>query len=157
MAINQHSLSHFILAHLMSCRSTKRYHEKLRELSGTSRKGNSYYVAMSRLHKNGFVERTKIGWKITKSGMEIEKRLSSLYITSPFNKDSSKNTIIAFDVPEGNRKARVWLRNQLKVFSYTMLQQSLWFGPGPLPIDFYSRLKNLNIRKCIKVFNVKLK
>ncbi|MEI8339408.1 MAG: hypothetical protein WCF94_01965, partial [bacterium] len=155
MRFNQHSLSHVILAHLTSCRSLKRYNEKLRELSGTGRRNNSYYVAMSRLHKNGLVERVKTGWKITKSGVEIEKRLSSLYITSPFSKESKGNTIIAFDVPEGDRKARVWLRNQLKVFGYTMLQQSLWFGPGPLPTDFYSRLKTLNIRKCIKIFNIK--
>ena len=140
----------------MSCRSTKRYNEKLRELSSVCNGRNTYYSTMSRLHKKGLVEKTKIGWKITNDGIEKEKRLSSLYITSPFNKDSMRNIIIAFDIPEGDRRARVWLRNQLKIFNYTMLQRSLWFGPGPLPKEFYDRLGMLDIKKCIKIFKVKL-
>jgi DNA-binding transcriptional regulator PaaX len=140
----------------MSCRSTKRYNEKLRELSGFRAGNNTYYATMSRLHRKGLVEKTKTGWRITDDGIKKEKRLSSLYITSPFDKESKGNTIIAFDIPEGNRRSRVWLRNQLKIFGYTMLQRSLWFGPGPLPKEFYSRLVMLDIKKCIKIFKIKL-
>ena len=82
-------------------------------------------------------------------------RLSSAYITSPFNSKSQKNTIVSFDISEGDRKTRNWVRNQLKIFNYEMLQQSLWFGPGPLPREFLTRLTDLRIRKNVKIFNTK--
>ena len=47
-----------------------------------------------------------------------------------------------------------WLRNQLKIFGYKMLQQSLWQGPGPLPIEFRKRLDDFGIKKNVKTFKM---
>ena len=49
---------------------------------------------------------------------------------------------------------RRWLRNQIKIFGYKMLQQSLWLGPGPLPPAFLKRLEDLKIRKNVKTFKI---
>jgi len=58
------------------------------------------------------------------------------------------------DIPEQNRILRNWLRNQIKIFGYKMLQQSLWIGPSPLPPPFLKRLEDLNIRKNVKTFKI---
>jgi CRISPR-associated endonuclease Cas2 len=86
-----------------------------------------------------------------------ERNILFSYFLSPFNKNQQPNTIISFDIPEINRAKRNWLRNQIKIFGYTMLQQSLWIGPGPLPPDFLKRLNELGIRKNIKIISINKK
>jgi len=73
---------------------------------------------------------------------------------STFPENSPHSMIISFDIPEKDRTMRRWLRNQIKIFGYKMLQQSLWIGPGPLPSSFLERLENLKIRKNIKTFKI---
>ena len=65
--------------------------------------------------------------------------------------------LVAFDIPESKRKDRNWLRQQLKNWEFTMVQQSLWLGNGPLPAEFYSHINLLGIKNNIKVFKVSKK
>ena len=92
---------------------------------------------------------------MSKEGIRRLKETHLLsYISSPFKKDSATSMIVSFDIPEVDRKIRYWLRNQLKIFGYKMLQQSLWLGPSPLPLSFLKRLEDLNIRKNVKTFKI---
>jgi DNA-binding transcriptional regulator PaaX len=155
MSIVRNGVSHHILAFLFSCRSTSRYKRLLRADPNHLFDNNKLSIGLNRLRKSGCIDKNNDGWLITNKGREILSRVSSQYITSPFDSKSTKNTIISFDIPERDRKTRGWLRNQLKIFNFEMLQQSLWFGPGPLPKEFLSRIINLGIKKNVKIFTIK--
>src|SRR3989344_2552760 len=137
------SLTDLLIATLASGRNTRLFDKILHEREFKRYKKESVGVALSRLHKKGYVENSSSGWSITEKGKKYFKsnRLLS-YIASPFEK---------------NRIIRSWLRNQIKIFNYRMLQQSLWIGPGPLPLSFFKRLEDLNIRKNIKTFKISRK
>ena len=143
------------MATICSGRSTRRFHAIIREREFNRYKKESVYVALSRLHSKGYLCRSDSGWSITQKGKKYNKDIRLLsYLPSPFQKNSPMHTIISFDIPEQNRIIRRWLRDQIKIFGYTMLQQSLWIGPGPLPSTFLKRLEDLNIRKNIKTFKI---
>lgn len=150
------SLGDMIIAMLFSCRSTKAYHAILNDLGRSREKRRSVDVTLSRLKKKGIISNSSQGWEITRKGVkEFRNKENTGYITSPFSKKDTHNTIVSFDIPERDRKVRNWLRNQLKIFDYEMLQQSLWIGPGPLPRTFFQRLVIFNIRNKVKTFKIK--
>jgi len=62
--------------------------------------------------------------------------------------------MVLFDIPERKRKIRNWLRLQLKLWDFEMLQQSVWLGKGPLPKEFNMRLRFLDISECVKTFKI---
>jgi DNA-binding transcriptional regulator PaaX len=150
------SIVDLIMATLGSGRSTRRFYSILSERKLKRHNHGSIRVTLSRLSKKGYISNSRTGWSLTEKGksyIKEEKLLS--YIPSPFAKNSPQNTIVSFDVPEHSRVMRDWLRNQIKIFGYTMLQQSLWAGPGPLPKEFMKRLDDLKIRQNIKTFRIK--
>jgi DNA-binding transcriptional regulator PaaX len=150
------SITDLIIATLGSARSTHRFRSILFECKLKRYKKESIRVALYKLRSNNYVKNSELGWSLTETGKKfIKNRYLLGYIQSPFEKNSPANTIISFDIPEKNRKIRNWLRNQIKIFGYKMLQQSLWLGPGPLPASFFKRLEDLNIRKNIKTFRIK--
>jgi len=139
----------------MSGRNTRTFHKILRQREFNRYKKESVGVALSRLHQRGYVTNSHRSWSVTNQGRKHARNIRLLsYISSPFDKNSPANLIISFDIPERDRKIRNWLRNQLKIFKYKMLQQSLWIGPGPLPPLFLKRLEDLDIRKHIKTFKI---
>jgi DNA-binding transcriptional regulator PaaX len=157
MGIQQNSLTHFILAMLMSGRNTMTFKRLLQSDSFSDVEEGCLSTTLSRLHKRQYVSKGSLGWSITERGRREITRMGSQYITCPFHIHAVKNTLIAYDIPENNRKARSWLRNQLQIFNYTILQQSLWFGPGPLPLAFLHRLRDLGLAEKVKIFTVKKK
>lgn len=155
MSHNSPSLIDLLMATLGSGKSTRRFYAIIRERKFEQYRKESVRVALSRLHDKGFVNNSTLGWSITKKGKEYSQGIHLLdYITSPFTKSSQPSMVISFDIPEKDRFIRHWLRNQIKIFGYKMLQQSLWIGPGPLPSSFLKRLEDLNIRKNIKTFRI---
>jgi len=148
------SISDLLIATLASGRSARRFHAILREREFKKHKENSVQVTLSRLRKKKYVNHSSSGWSLTKTGRYHGKQKRLLeYLPSPFGENSPDTTIISFDIPESNRAIRNWLRNQIKIFGYKMLQQSLWIGPGPLFVSFLNRLEELKIRKCVKIFS----
>ena len=154
MSNKQNSLTDFLLAFLSSARNSRRFYEILREQEIPEHKHRSVSVALSRMRKDGYAEHTVSGWMLTKKGRLRADNVDLMsFIISPFKKEKpNNNTIIAFDIPEIDRRMRDWLRNQLKIFGYKMLQQSLWRGPGPLPKSFLTRLDDLGIKENVKIF-----
>ncbi len=82
---------------------------------------------------------------------------------SPFQKDSPKNLIVMYDIPESQKKDRDWFRRHLKKFDYVMIQRSVWVGPAPLPKKFLDYLKEIKLKdnfmsfKLAKPYNSKNK
>ncbi len=62
--------------------------------------------------------------------------------------------MVLFDIPEKKRKTRNWLRLQLKLWDFKLLQQSVWIGKGPLPKEFTDRLRLLGIYECVKILKI---
>jgi phenylacetic acid degradation operon negative regulatory protein len=152
------SLANLLIATLSSGRNTKLFHKILCEREFNQYKKESVGVALSRLHKKGLIENSASGWSTTSKGKKYLREVRMLsYIPSTFEKNSPNNLILSFDIPEQDRIIRNWLRNQIKIFGYKMLQQSLWIGPGPLPPVFLKRLDDLKIRKYIKTFKISRK
>jgi DNA-binding transcriptional regulator PaaX len=158
---NKTTITDLLIATLCSGRNTKTFYKILHEREFGKYRKESLRVALSRLHKNGYINNSTSGWLITKKGQNRFKKNNEKslldYLPSPFKKNSPQNMIISFDIPEKNRKIRYWLRSQLKIFGYKMLQQSLWIGPGPLPPLFLIRIEKLDIRKNIKIFKISKK
>jgi CRISPR-associated endonuclease Cas2 len=149
------NITDLLMATLGSARSVHRLRSILFERKLKRYKKESIKIALSRLHSKGYVKNSNFDWSITKKGKTHIKKVYLLgYIASPFMENPPSNTIISFDIPEKNRTVRNWLRNQIKIFGYKMLQQSLWIGPGPLPSSFLKRLEDLNIRKNVKTFKI---
>ena len=155
MSPKSNSLSDFLFAFLLSARNGRLFHQILREQEAARCKEQSMRVALYRLRKTGYVINDSSTWILTERGIARAEEINLYsYTLSPFRKDSLSNTLVAYKIPEIDRRVRVWLRNQLKIFCYSMLQKSLWFGPGPLPQSFKGKLLNLGIRKNVRIFTV---
>lgn len=74
-----------------------------------------------------------------------------------FKKDSPKNLIVMYDIPEEKKKERDWFRRHLRKFDYIMIQRSVWVGPSPLPKDFIKYVKSIGLKDKLKVFKLKNK
>ena len=152
------SIGDFIIAMLLSNKSTYQFRKIIQKRELSRYKKESIQVILSRLNKKGYLNNSSNGWSLTTAGrIYAKKTFLFSYISSPFDKNSvsNSNRIVSFDIPETQRRSRDWLRNQLKIFGYKMLQQSLWFGPGPLPSIFLKRLSNLKIKDNVKIFLIK--
>ncbi len=147
------SLSDFLISHLLSMKSTKIYRKNLYTRINERRntEHNQYNTTLHRLEKRGFIE-------IDSSGLiTFNKSKERLFVRLEYIKekpDSKKSIIIIFDIPEKQRKIRNWLRNQLKIWDFEMVQQSVWVGKGPLPRKFTDHLKMLGVHKNVKMFSI---
>jgi CRISPR-associated endonuclease Cas2 len=78
------------------------------------------------------------------------KRIYNISFSSNFNKNSPKNLIVIYDVPENKKKERDWFRRHLKKFGYIMIQRSVWVGHSPLPKDFIDYVKSIGLKDKLK-------
>lgn len=111
----------------------------------------SLRTILSRLKKNGLLEHSNGMWKATQSGLKKLTRKN----WRGFKKNTKKNLIIAFDIPESLKKKRDWLRMELMHLGFIKLQNSVWFGPAPLPKEFMAALQELKLISYIKFFEAK--
>jgi len=112
---------------------------------------NSFNVNLYRLKKKGVLD-----FDFHKDIIFNKSILKSYILFSKIKTRPIGNTkvMVLFDIPEKKRKTRHWLRSQLKLWNFEMLQQSVWLGKGPLPKEFISRLDLLGIGKCVKIFRI---
>ncbi len=93
--------------------------------------------------------------KRNRTKKENRKRVFYNISFSSFSKkDSPKNLLIIYDIPEPMKKERDWFRRQLKNFDFVMIQRSVWVGPSPLPADFLSYVKKIGLKKEFKTFKL---
>ena len=125
-------------------------------VSGKSYSKRSYSNALSKMKKREFIEHGGEFLKITPKGREyIKRRQDRLNIfAGSFKKESPKNLIVMFDIPEDKKAEREWFRFNLKKFNYGMIQKSVWVGPSPLPKDFLDYLTEIKLKECIKTFKL---
>jgi len=119
-------------------------------------------VTLSRLKKRGLVEKKGKMWRITKLGREYLHRASGAFHWPIHSKATRatrapKNMVIVFDVPEKEKRKRNWLRAELRLVGFTILQESVWFGPAPVPESFAKNVKELQLLPYLKFFEAKEK
>jgi len=116
-----------------------------------------------RLRKDELVDDIEKGEKsflrLTQRGKEILSKLRDKKDKAlPDAKYQSQNDdnlkIIIFDIPEGERRKRVWLRSALKNLNFTMLQKSVWAGKSKLPHEFAIDLNKLKIISHVEIFAI---
>jgi DNA-binding transcriptional regulator PaaX len=62
--------------------------------------------------------------------------------------------IVAFDIPEQERRKRAWLRSVLKHFGLHMVQKSVWIGKVIFPKEFLDDLDHFRLADYIEIFEV---
>ncbi len=117
---------------------------------------NTFSNEFSRLKREKNNKKDGECLRITKKGQEyVKRRQNSLSVFSfSFPKDSPKNLIAMYDIPEDKKAEREWFRFHLKKFGYKMIQRSVWVGPSPLPEDFLNYLKEIKLKNYIKTFKL---
>ena len=89
-----------------------------------------------------------------KKGKDRVRDVYNVSFRSSFKKDSPKNLIVVYDIPEEKKKERDWFRRNLKRFGYILIQRSIWVGPSPLPENFIKYIKEIGLKDKIKVFKL---
>lgn len=117
----------------------------------------TFRVTVSRLEKQGYIERDGLLWHITDKGRtymkeRVAKQLPSHCRWNTEKAARTKNMIIVFDIPEKLRGKRAWLREELSRLGFIMLQKSVWLGPSLLPKEFIQHVQNLNLLRYLKFF-----
>lgn len=121
----------------------------------STREKHNFNVLLSRMKKDGLIERKSEKWAITPKG----RGKLSLWRNRPrapqyLGEDSNNLRIIAFDIPEKERGKRAWLRSALKNMGFKMVQQSIWAGKRNIPKQFLKDLQGLKIIQHVDIFTV---
>jgi DNA-binding transcriptional regulator PaaX len=153
---NETTFSDELIAFLFSYRSNSIRKKILWELVQKRRKisNNTYNQNMYRLKKRGIIQDKNEMFCLSNKG-------KTLY-TNPYRKIKknlikTNKVLIIFDIPEKKKKVREWIRNQIKDWDFKMIQKSVWIGYGPLPEEFFKRLKILKVDNGVKIYNLQKK
>ena len=90
---------------------------------------------------------------ITKRGKSLVKSSGRSYLDQKPEEDNCYK-IIAFDIPEKERKKRKWLRGTLACLGFTMIQQSVWFGRSKIPKEFTEDLVSKEIFNKVEILTI---
>jgi DNA-binding transcriptional regulator PaaX len=130
------------------------HHPQVR-LLGATRSENSFYTALARLKRRRMIVRTaNHNYELTSSGeyaslkayvrkefTEAERKLSRVSVWD------GKWRIVLFDIPEGKRPIRDYLRGVLKRQGFQEFQRSMWVFPYRLPAFISKVLADPQMRK----------
>jgi DNA-binding transcriptional regulator PaaX len=67
---------------------------------------------------------------------------------------SDNFTIVAFDVPEKERRKRNWLREVLLNLGLKMIQKSVWIGKVKIPEECIDDMKSIHILEFVEIFEI---
>ena len=68
--------------------------------------------------------------------------------------DTDKFSIVAFDVPERERRKRDWLRATLGRMGYKTIQRSVLLGKTKIPSEFLDDLRKLHMVDYVEIFEI---
>src|SRR3989338_4928773 len=147
------SFSDLIVSQLLSCGSLKIQKKVLYELVQKRRMLNkqSFNNNLYRLKKKGVLGFGSKKYIVINKEILKSHTLFTKIIAKPVG---DTKVMVLFDIPEKKRNVRNWLRLQLKLWDFEMLQQSVWLGKGPLPKEFTDRLRLLDIYEGVKILKI---
>ena len=112
-------------------------------------------INLSRLEKQGLIRRepkTKV-YFLTEQGKELVAYIEDRYSVLD-KKWDGRLRIVIFDVPEKKRFYRVWIRGELLLLNYKMVQKSVYIGKYPLPKSFYQDIIRFGLNELVFVFTI---
>jgi CRISPR-associated endonuclease Cas2 len=111
---------------------------------------------LSYVKRTGLITQGDKGWHLTPAGKKyMQRKEDSLQqFEHNFTKETPKNLIVMFDIPETQKAEREWFRWHLKKFNYKMIQKSVWVGPSPLPKEFMDYIEKIKLKNSIKTFKL---
>lgn len=130
------------------------------------RKRRQFYNTLNYLHREKLIARKrKKGnslWSITSHGIErlrqaqAERKHPFSLTTIDFRPPQGKGmTIVAFDIPEQKKRARIWIRKCLREMNFRILQKSVWMSKGGKVDDnFIFALRDRGLLDCVHIFSV---
>lgn len=133
---------------------------RIQRLREAKEKRQQVYNLLYHLQKDQLVARShEQGLRLTGKGMRMleklrKRRERAVPSTAYEAKKSNTLTVFVFDIPEGDRYKRSWLRSALKNLNFTMLQKSVWIGKTKLPKSFLDDLEALDLFSYIHIFSV---
>jgi len=145
--------------------SYKRAHSRLYGSSVGKRRRSSFdpiesqkfYSLLNQLKRQELVHKEKtqdgVFWKITKAGLGKLKLLKEKKIDYKSESDN-KLKIVVYDIPECERKKRIWLDEALKVLNFQKLQKSVCIGKSKIPEEFLFDLRKKQILKYVHILEV---
>ncbi len=119
-----------------------------------------YYNLLYKLKRDGLVKQDSSRMlHITENGKKFLARLRDKQknyppITQYRAELSNRFIIVAFDIPEVERRKRNWLREVLRTIGLTMAQKSLWIGKVKLPKEFIDDLYRIKLVDYVEIFEI---
>ena len=106
---------------------------------------------LRRLRLKGYLDtehsQNQILYKLTalgKNELEIRKALTA--------KETSRWTVVTFDIPESHRKVRNILRSRLKLWQFKPLQKSVWVSKKSIKKYIKDFISEVGVSKWVLVF-----
>ncbi len=121
------------------------------------------YDLMYRLRRDGLIVKAKkrrgVTWLITAKGKSKMAKLAARFAAEPpppryEAEPSDAIVIVAFDIPEKERRKRVWLRSALKNLGFRLLQKSVWIGKVKIPELFLEDLRRFKLIAYTEIFAI---
>ena len=113
-----------------------------------------FSATLSRLKNKGLVQKENKTrgsiWKLNQSGRDMLLSFQARDVP-----EDGVSRLFIFDIPEKSRHYRQWIRLELILGGYQMLQKSVWFGKRPLSEAFLRELLNKDLFEYIQFFEVK--
>lgn len=130
------------------------------------RKHRQFYNTLNYLQHEGLVVKKEKGkssfWNITKRGIErlryIRDRSQNNFSKFSVSLDPPTGSgliIVAFDIPEKERRARDWVRACLREMEFKLLQKSVWVSRGnAIDEDFIHAIRERKLLPHVHIFSV---
>lgn len=132
--------------------------EEMQKTEGKSefqRKKHNFHLILSKLKREGLVQKKENKWFITNTGKEKLSKLLKRLPRHRYSKEiDSTVKIIIFDIPEKEQRKRAWLRRRLQELGFKMLQKSVWMGKVKLPEEFLEDLRGYEVFPYVDIFAV---
>src|SRR3989344_72004 len=111
---------------------------------------------ISKLNKDGLIEKTSKSLKISSAGITHLKKhpSTSVRYEAEWNVAPGQITLVIFDIPEKLRQWREWLRFELKDLGFLFLQNSVWYGTHKVPVEFIKDLEKYRLLPYIHILSV---
>lgn len=115
-----------------------------------------FSATLTRLKAKGYLTKEGVNnhlvWKISEDGKNFLK-----YSKNDLPDEDGVLRLFIFDIPEDLKRHRDWIRVELILSGYRLLQKSVWLGKRPLAKEFLQELLDRNLFRFIHFFEVKEK
>ncbi|HEY4504268.1 MAG TPA: hypothetical protein VJI73_00680 [Candidatus Paceibacterota bacterium] len=112
--------------------------------------------ALSRLERDGFLEKRKGGISVTTRGKERVSKYAYKHLSfnPPSKKCNPEWILIIFDIPESKRNLRKLFREKIKEWNCTKIQQSVFISPFDCGKEIWKLVIILRIQPFVRVFKI---